>query len=382
MRPNNVSFNQPLPAPRRPYVETDRDPVRPPSLAPRGKAAVMSWNKYQTDADSRRAQREAPAQMYNNMAERQRKADLRSQREKKDRKESASPMTAEQWAILTPLQQAAVQANADLAGAIQRDFKDQTKHHADTAQIQDYMKQVKDLFGDDGSVGFKGLEFAPNTLAFLNERGLDKSDLGGRTLDDLVSGDTLFTNEMIEGLGRRNNGREAGSQQMFERPSSDNAFVEAIARGQLQYQEDIAAKLAKGNQLLTDTSGRSTNAAAAESFGALQEPRLRLDAVQPQTLEQIDLYMEALARPDSPIDEALSAINLDLQQRGATPKEAEQVFQEMSNRSRNAVTGEGRWFDGLDFPMRSPQEVAQALGSPTLKRMSLPGQAAVAKTGG
>ena len=342
-------------------------PMRGPLVAERAK-----------QEGGRQQQADSTAAMYDNMAARQRKDEKRLQREKKDRKESSAPMTADEWAILSPLQQAAVQANADLAGAIERDFKTQGKHTANSSQgeggterIQSYMKQVDDLFGEDGSVGYKGLEFAPNTLAFLKERGIDEGDLGGRTLDDLVSGDTLFTKDQISALGKADQ-PQSGSD-LFKVQSGDKAFLENVARGQLQYQENIAAKLAKGNQLLTDTTGRSTNMAAGDEFGAKQDESLRLDAVQPQTMQQIDMYMEALARPDSPIDEALKAINLDLEQRGVSTKEAEQVFQELSNRSRQGVTGEGKWFDGLDFPMRSPQEVAQALGAPTLKRRQTTG---------
>jgi hypothetical protein len=360
--------NLPLPSRRPSSVDMERGVTHPPALAPRSKAAVQAYNKVQADADARAEARDRVSEMYQGMADRQRKDELRIAREKKDRKETGAAMTPEQWALLTPLQQAAVQANADLAGAIQRDFKDQTKHHASTEQIQTYMDQVKNMFGEDGSVGYKGMEFAPNTLAFLNERGLDKNDLGGRTLDDLVSGDTLFTQEEVDALGKP---VAKGGPDVFKVPDSGRIFVEKIARGQLQYQEDIAAKLARGNQILTDVTGRETNSAAGEAFGAVQDQRAPLDAVQPQTLQQIDLYMEALARPDSPIDQALDAINLDLMQRGVSTKEADQVWAELSNRSRQGVTGEGKWFDGLDFPMRSPVEVAQALGAPTLKRRNV-----------
>jgi hypothetical protein len=89
-------------------------------------------------------------------------------------------------------------------------------------------------------------------------------------------------------------------------------------------------------------------------------------------MQQIDYYIEALARPDSPTEDAIKAINLDLQQRGVSTREADQVWQELTTRANLGATGErgGKWFDGLDFPMRSPQEVGAALGSPTLKRLS------------
>ena len=126
----------------------------------------------------------------------------------------------------------------------------------------------------------------------------------------------------------------------------------------------------KGCGLVHSGGDYGENLAAGEAYGAQQpDPVLRPD-IRPETAAQLDMYMEALARTDSPVDQALKAINLDLQQRGATPKETEQVFSELLQRSKQGMTGQGRWFDGLDFPMRDPVEVAQALGSPVLRRMS------------
>ena len=347
----------------RPYVEPERHAIHPPALAPRSKAAVQAWNQREREADARGAQNERVANMYEAMAQRQLRAEKRAAREKADRDETGKALTAKEWAKLSPLQQASVQANADLAAAIQRDFKDQGKHHATLEQIDEYNRQVKDLFGEDGSVGFKGLEFAPNTMAFLNERGLKADDLKGRTLDDFISGDMLTTNETLAQIDKPQEG-----EALFKVRPDDVAFADLLARGQMQYQEDLAAKLKRGDRLLSDISGRATADAASTAFGARAPEPLKLPDVRPEMLEQIDMYMEALARSDSPLDQALGAINLDLQQRGATPKETEQIFGEMMQRSRQGMTGEGKWFEGIDFPMRSPVEVAQALGAPTLKR--------------
>lgn len=349
-----------------PYVELPRKPVRPPALAPRSKQAVMAYNQKQTEADERTAQNERVARTYQAMATAQQRDEKRLAREKADRKETEKVMSSKEWAALTPLQQAAVQANADLAAAIKADFSGSTKHKASTEQIQSYMNRVDELFGEDGSVGFKGIDFAPNTVSFLNERGLDKDALAGKTLDDFISGDVLMTQEQIAELGKP---EDKGSA--FKVVDGGRALAERLAKGQLQYQEDLAAKLAKGKQLLAGQSATATGRAAEDTYGAQAMERPRFPDIQPQTMQQIDLYMEALARTDSPIDQALNAISLDMGQRGISGKEAEQVFQEMQERSRAGMTGEGRWFDGLDFPMRSPVEVAQALGSPTLKRAAL-----------
>lgn len=351
-----------------PRAQEPRRAERPPALAPRSKDAVMRYNQAQTDAEIRGAQSSRVADMYQSMALRQQKAEKREQREKNDREETAKALTAKEWSRLTPLQQASVQANADLAAAIERDLKDQGKHHANDEQMRRYLADSESLFGKDTGVGFKGVEYAPNTVAFLNERGLKGDDLKGKTLDDFISGDLLTTSETLSQLDKTLEG-----EALFKVRPDDVAFADRLARGQMQYQEDLAAKLKRGDQLLSGLSGRATSDAAGQSFGAAAPEPLRLPDVKPETMAQIDMYMEALARSDSPVDQALGAINLDLQQRGATPKEAEQVFGELMQRSRQAMTGEGKWFEGIDFPMRSPVEVAQALGAPTLKRRATTG---------
>jgi hypothetical protein len=98
-----------------------------------------------------------------------------------------------------------------------------------------------------------------------------------------------------------------------------------------------------------------------------------MTAVRPETVANLDMYMEVLARSDSPLDKALEVIELDLAERGASVQEKSQVYQGLVERSRQAMTGEGQWFPGIDFPMRSPLEVAQALGAPILKRQAAEG---------
>jgi hypothetical protein len=291
-----------------------------------------------------------------------RRDQMRMDREAKDRQEVDKVLTPKEWAKLSPMQQAAVQANYDLSQAIRRDFATQSKHSSTDEQFGAHQARVKELFGEDGSVGFKGLEYAPNTIAFLDSRGLEASDLAGRTLDDLVSGDALVDMDTVTSLGAKVSEWGPGDQR-----GKNIAFAQSLAKGQLAYQEELAAKLKKGEQLLAGVTTRSTD--ATTSYGALEDTsRLKLDKVRPETMAQFDIYMEALARTDSPLDKALEAISLDLSQRGATNEEVSQVWQGMIDRSRAAMTGEGQWFDGVDFPMRSPVEVAQALGAPTLKR--------------
>lgn len=287
-------------------------------------------------------------------------------REAKDRTEKDKVLTAKEWARLTPMQQAAVQANSDLAEAISRDFKDQGKHDSnkdgDDSQFRRHESRVAELFGEDGRLGFKGLEYAPNTLSFLESRGIDKSKLVGKTLDDIVSGDALIDMDTV---------RTLEAKVPSDDPRSKNlAFAKNLAAGQLQYQENLAEKLKQGKELLTGLTGIEGAAKATESFGAKDNKpgHVALTKVRPETLGQFDIYLQALARSDSDPDKALQAIKADLEERGATPEESAQVWEGLIERTRQAATGEGLWFPGIDFPMRSPVEVAQKLGAPVLKR--------------
>lgn len=342
--------------------------LHPPALAPRSKDSQRAYNRAEVAPAFHKAQTERVSGMYQAMADRQKKDDARLQREAKDRSETDKVMTAEEWVSLSPLQQAAAQANYDLSRAIAKDFKDQTHHSANSSQkeggterVQKYMAKVEDLFGKEGSVGFKGLEFAPNTLAFLESRGIDtKEDLGGRTLDDIVSGDALIDEETFNALGK---------------PTANDArarnvtFAKSLAQGQLEYQEQLAHQLKRGDALLTDITGRGTNARAGQEYGAkLMPTTTKLTAVRPEMKGQIDKYMEILARPDIPLDESLSSIRLDLSESSVSKQESAQIWENMIERTRLASTGEAQWFDDVDFEMRSPLDVAKILGAPTLKR--------------
>lgn len=302
---------------------------------------------------------------------------LRRERESNDRKENIRALSTEQWNALSPMQQAAVQANADLAAAVKQDFlaartrRPENEAGASREQLDAYRARVEELFGPDGAVGYRGLEYAPNTLAFLDERGYTREDLRGRTLDDFISGDALLDSDTVRAL-------ESGGEQprgALGEPvdgtgrDANLAFARSLASGQLAYQEKLAATLAKGDALLSGMAQGSTNRAASDTYGASVQPaQSKLTAVRPETLQQIEKYMEALARPDLDLTESMSMIELDLQQRGAGQDEVDQVYQNLRDRARLGMQSEGSWFPDVEYTLRSPAEVAQTLGVPTLKR--------------
>lgn len=307
-----------------------------------------------------------------NLAERGRK---RGEYEAADRTETAKELTPEKWASLNPLQQASAQANYDLALAVKRDFDTSGKREATDAQRKSYDDRVKALFGEEPSLGYKGVDYAPNTIAFLDARGIEAANLAGRTLDDFVSGASLVTDDIFSALGE-----QVKSPDIFHTGPSDPRgrnikFAQDLAKGQLAYQEKLAVQLKKGEQLLTDITSASTNATANTTYGAdvAAQTRTKLTAVRPETAAQFDKYMEALARTDLPTDEALKIIGLDLKELGAGTDETAQVWEGLIERSRLGAADKSRWFANIDFPMRSPMEVAQVLGAPTLKRQSTTG---------
>lgn len=315
--------------------------------------------------------RDTTADYYNTRAKMGERDRLRQEREAADRDEKPKALTEAEWNAYSPLQQAAVQANADLATAIRRDFKMVGKHHATADQIKSYQDRTEDLFGEEGQLGFKGLEYAPNTVAFLDARGIERADLAGKTLDDLISGDALMTKKVIDRLGEVA-APTAGDQLKKGAGSARDAniaFASNLAKGQLKFQEQLASKLKAGDKLLTDMTSHAGAKAADETYGAKEmAPMTRLTDVRPETLGQIDKYMEALARPDLDPSESMSMIELDLAQRGAKPDEIKQVYQSMQDRVRLGMQGDGNWFPNVDYKLRSPSEVASLLGVPTLKR--------------
>lgn len=290
-------------------------------------------------------------------------------REANDRKESARPLTQQQWSSLSPMQQAAAQANYDLSQAVLRDYK--MKNQATGEQVTRYQNRVKELFGENSGTGFRGLEYAPNTIAFLDQRGLQAADLAGKNLDDLLSGDALVTTETIDNMNKAVPSGDAFHPLPADQRAKNIAFAQRLAKGQIKLQEELASKLKVGDKLIGDISSRATSQAANKSYGGQPlEERTKLTAVRPETVANFDMYMEILARTDSPLTDALQTINADLAERGASASEKSQVYQGLIERSRQAMTGEGQWFPGVDFPMRSPLEVAQALGAPALKRQT------------
>jgi hypothetical protein len=330
-------------------------------------------------------QAESVARYYDNMAtmgERDRK---RREREASDRTETDKQLTAEQWAAMSPLQQSAVMVNVDLDQAIKRDIRWQSKNRVDPTdpeavqarkdQLEKYQKRLKEL-GIEG-YGFGGLEYAPNTLAFLDKRGITAMDLAGKTLDDLISGDSLITMKQVEQIGQEvptsHTKQGPFGEQTVRGPESRReqnlAFAQALAKGQLAYQEELAKKLQRGDQLLTDITGREQNAGAAEDYGALKmRKRTKLTKVRPETEAEIGKFMEILARPDIDLKQGMSAIQQSLAELEATPEEQSQVYQTLLEQARQGATGEGGWFDNIEYEMRDPMEVAQALGGLTLKR--------------
>lgn len=322
--------------------------------------------------DSLRNSGDTMAEYYNMQARMGQREAARRAREAADREETIQELSPEEWARLSPAQQAAVQANYDLSQAVARDYDRSLKHNASPEQIKSYQDRVRRLFGENATINFRGLAYAPNTVAFLDARGLRAIDLAGKTLDDFLSGDALVTMEDIERISDKVP-KYSKEESTFRVPGATRdqnlSFAQQLSRAQLAYQDRLAATLDQGDKLLADLTSRGTIDRAAASYGANPDyPRVSLDNLRSDVTENFDQYLEILARTDMPTSETLQVIEADLRERGATNEETAQIWEGMIERARQAATGEGDWFSGIDWPMRSPLEVAEILGAPMLTR--------------
>ena len=320
------------------------------------------------------------AEGYAAQAKQHERLQKRAAREKADRKEHRQELTWEEWNAYTPEQQAAVQANADLNLAVNRDRRWQGRLRGDNAPTPEqraaYEKDLELIFGTERArgYGFGGVTYAPNTLAFLKERDIKGLELAGRTLDDFLSKDVLMSKKVIDNLGQEipEFGKDAQGRNVrggVNQRERNILFAQALAKGQMAYQEELRKQLERGDALLNEVTGRRTVAAANEQYGAMRQPkRLRATEVPPNVMSDIDGYMEFLARPDVDMGETLSKISLDLDQKGVTPEARKQVYDVMLDYTRQAMTGEGDWFSAFDYTMREPGEVAAALGGVTMQR--------------
>ena len=389
-----MAFGRPEPAPA---VVNALEPSRDPRTL--DQALRSTWGNLENEGAARavkaaesgalpqalQTQREQQmlnmAEHYNTLARMGERDRLRQEREKADRKERVKPLSAAEWNAYTPEQQAAVAANADLLAAVQQDFDDVSRHgkigdegRRVNNKLDDYQERVEALFGkgNRGSVGYKGLEYAPNTIAFLDERGITAADLAGRNLDDLISGDALITRKTIENLGREAPALDpfkTGEMSAQDRRDYNLRFAQNLAKGQLQFQEELASKLARGDQMIQELTSRSTNAAAQNLYGArpLRDPKPK--HITPETKARLDRYLESLARTDMDPAKSIEMINTDLLQRGAKQEEVDEVYEMLANVTRSALQNQDQqWFPDSTLQMRSPLEVAEALGSVPLKR--------------
>ncbi len=317
-------------------------------------------------------QQEAEPKVIDQNAENAKFAELFKKRkayEKADETDTAKQLTPQEWATLSPMQQALAQSNSDLSAAIKKDFDSQGKNKSDETHKKSYNDSVKKIFGDTEFLNYKGMNFAPNTIAFLDSRGIKEADMVGRTLDDFLSGSALVAQDTLDAI-------EKPALASTDPRANNIQFAQTLAKGQLAYQEGLALKLKQGESLLSDITSSSTNALANKSYGAaLQKPteQINISDVRPETSAQFDKYMEALASPQIDVTLALDTIKADLAERKVSEKESAQVWESLIERSRQATTGEGKWFDGVATPMRSPGEVAQALGVTSLKRRDTTG---------
>lgn len=374
------------------------------NLENEGASAYMKTrgrNPATVSQEQREAQVQAVADRYNAQArwgELQRK---RAEREKRDRKEKYEEITINDWNAYSPLQQAGVQSNADLQSAATRDRRMAGKHHATAEEIQLYEKGIREMFGEGSTLGVEGLHYAPETLGFLQDRGLSRADMVplGLTIDDFVMMDTALNKKQIGNLHQDVPEPELDYRMMVtptgapiqigvpveggEGLSMREArlrLAQKIAKGQLQYQERNAELLKRGEGIISGMTQAATNATTASELGGTPRRYKKME-MTPEDAQFVERYMEALARTDFTEEEAIAAVQANLVERGISEQEQARTWDLIVHSAEKSALGEYGWFEdyqGTGTIGRSPTEVAAMAGAPTLKRRRTRGDSAPA----
>lgn len=307
--------------------------------------------------ESKPAQRQAIADYYNAQASRTQADAERSQREKLSREETYSALTMDQWNAMSPVQQAAVQWNADLKAAVERDLELGLGggHSATSDELSNYQAGLDEMFGEESrSVGVRGLNYAPETLALLQSRGME-GQLQGLSMDDFLLMDAALSDEEVQNLGQ-----EGTRTQRVQ-------LANSLAKGQQEYQQQL---LAKGEQMIAGLTS-SANAETVESLGGT--PR----GVIPKNMEFADegeeklitTYLWGLANPEWDAEQTLSDIQADLGVQGLEPEKQREVYNKMLAHSSNAAIT-GVWFPTAEEEygvsadsLRAPTDIAVLLGA-------------------
>lgn len=285
-----------------------------------------------------------------------------------DRKEKVYELTPEEWAAMSPQQQAAVQFNGDLVQAVQRDRNRQDWYEKNVGQAERvaYDNAVESMFGTTNQPTVEGIEYAPETVALLQQLDLPTVRSGDKTLDDYLKLDVAITAKDVKNIDQALTPTRTGAQEWeFSERDQRLRHAQMLSRAQERINtQGMQDQMAVGEQLLAGTTRQTANELASEEFGA-KERKAGMDNISVDEAKILDEYVAGLANPTVDLDEAFNMIQADLSARGATPDDQKRLFSAMSDFLGKAATGRADWFSeqqeaGQEF--RNPQEIAKAAG--------------------
>lgn len=292
----------------------------------------------------------------------------KEQRRKRNRKEEITELTWDEWTAMTPQQQAAVQFNGDLVAAVQRDRNQQQWYRDNVGEAERvaYENAIERMFGTTDEPTVKGIEYAPETVALLEQLDLPTVRAGNKTLDDYLKLDVAISAKDVKNIDAALTPTRTGAQEWEFSPRDERLrHAQMLTNAQMQLNtQAMEDQMAVGEQLLLGTTRGSANELATEEFGA-RERKTGMDRISIEEAQILDEYVAGLASPAVDLDEAFNMIQTDLDARGATPDDQRRVFGGLRDMLSSAAVGKTDWFGeqreaGQEF--RDPQVILQAMG--------------------
>lgn len=293
-----------------------------------------------------------------------------------NRVEKVTEVTPEQWNAMNAEQQAALTFNADLINAVNWDRENQATYDPTSEEREQYDTILKEMFGSTKNSQIVGLEYAPETLSLLSEMGISRGDTRDSSFADYLRLDVAITEEQVNAINQvlppsAGPGTSNPNDPRFvERSEADRDLMHA--QRLTGAQEALVAALAKGEQILTSMSGRAVNRAAGRLGGL---PRGEdFSGLLDEDNQWLSYYMEALA---TGADETgalrdtgfiINEIANNMAERGVAEDKQAQLYRGLIEYATQAAEGQQEWYPDRDqSTIRSPQDVAAALGAGTMR---------------
>lgn len=312
----------------------------------------------------------AAADAYEKQQAREDKAEQRAaRRSNRDRKENVVVLTQDEWNAMTPAQQNAVRFNSDLYAAVERDKANQDQYDPTAQERQAYDAILNDVFGTTQSDNPYGITYAPETVGVLKNLDLiPAQDLG--TLDDFLKMDVAITAKQVQQIERAL--QPEGPEHLVGRAELTPAEqrlerAQALTRAQGQITSRLEGELERGRRVLAGMSEDQARVEAAKLGAVLDESESLVGQLDQQQALDVDYVVRFMAEDRHDVQEGLRGFSAMVEERGYDENTQQKMYQAIIESVQNAAT-DGPW-QGLaeDVPLRTPQQVADALGIPLQK---------------